>query len=382
MSAPRQSSAVNPIPFARPELRDTSALAGRIQAILDTGLLTNGPQVETLEREFAAYVGTRHCVALSSATSGLVLAARCMGLDGEVILPSFTFVATGLPLAWCGLRPVFVDVDPQTYNVDPALVEAAITPRTSAIIAVHVYGNPADEAALAAIAERHNLRLMFDAAHGIGARYRGRQVGATGDAQVFSLSPTKLATSGEGGLVATDDAELAENLRLARNYGQPGDYLCRFAGLNARLSEVHAVIALHTLSYVEEGAVHRNRLGARYQEGLEGIPGLSFPRVNPLDRHSYKDFTVRVEEAEFGLSRDALRQALEARGIATRPYFDPPLHRQVAIGLDMSACVHPLPHTERLAAEVLSPPMFSEMTPEQVDTVVAAIRSTRDGVGP
>jgi dTDP-4-amino-4,6-dideoxygalactose transaminase len=361
------------IPFARPELRDTALLARKLQAVLDTGMITNGTEVEALEEEFAEHVGAEHCVAVSSATSGLILAAKCMGLTGEVILPSFTFVATGLALVWNSLQAAFVDVDPHTCNIDCDLIGAAVTPRTSAIVAVHVYGNPADERALERVAARHDLRLLFDAAHGVGARYRGRPVGTAGDAQVFSLSPTKLATGGEGGLVTTNDGSLADDLRLARNYGQPSDYHCRLGGLNARLSELHAVVARHTLAYADEGATRRNQLAARYEAGLAGVPGLSFPLVHPLDRHSYKDFTLLVDAEQFGMSRDRLREALAGQGVAARAYFDPPLHRQDAIGLRMGPAA--LPNTERLAAQVLSPPMYSEMTFEDVDRVCETIRA-------
>jgi dTDP-4-amino-4,6-dideoxygalactose transaminase len=368
------------LPFARPDLGDSHAAAAKLEAVLKTGMITNDREVRALEEEFAAAIAVKHCVAVSSATSGLILAAKCMGLTGEVILPSFSFVATGLPLVWNNLRPVFVDIDPQTFNVDPQLVERAITPKTSAIIGVHVYGNPADEDALADIAARHGLRLLFDAAHGIGSLYRGRPVGRAGDAQVFSLSPTKLATGAEGGLIATQDSDLADDLRLARNYGQAGDYICRFAGLNARLSELHATLARHTLAHVEENVARRNDLAERYRAGLAQIPGLSFPVVDARDRHSYKDFTVRVDAEQFGMERNTLRRALELEGIATKAYFDPPIHKQASLGLDMSSHRHPLPHTERAAAEVISLPLYPALGVVNAEEVVRVIRTIHAAV--
>ncbi len=363
------------LPFASPDLRDAPAIAAKLQATLLSGMITNDREVRALEDDFAAAIGVEHCIAVSSATSGLVLAAKCMGLAGEVVLPSFTFVATGLPLFWNNLRPVFVDIDPLTFNVDPGLVESAITPATSAVVAVHIYGNPADEDALAAIADRRGLRLIFDAAHGIGSLYRGRPAGQAGDCQVFSLSPTKLATGAEGGLVVTNDDGLAQDLRLARNYGQAGDYVCRFAGLNARLSELHAALARHTLAYAEQNVGRRNLLAARYEAGLRDIPGLTFPVVDPRDRHSYKDFTVRVDAQAFGMDRSELQRALGLEGIATRVYFDPPLHQQRSLGLDVSPQDYSLPHTECAAREVLSLPMYSQLEPDTVDVVVDAIES-------
>ena len=370
------------LPFARPDLRDTDATAAKLAAVLQTGMITNDRQVAALEEEFAAAVGVKHCVAVSSATSGLILVAKCVGLTGEVILPSFSFVATGLPLVWNNLRPVFVDIDPQTFNVAPELVEQAISPETSGIIGVHVYGNPADEDTLAEIARRHGLKLLFDAAHGIGSLYRGRPVGRAGDAQVFSLSPTKLATGGEGGLIATNDDGLADDLRLARNYGQAGDYVCRFGGLNARLSELHAALTRHTLAYVEDNVTRRNELAERYKAGLAQIPGLSFPVVDPRDRHSYKDFTIRIDAEQFGMERNTLRRALDLEGIATKAYFDPPIHEQASLGLDMSSHRHPLPHTERAAAEVISLPLYPALGLVNAEAVVQVIHAIHAAVRP
>ncbi len=249
-------------------------------------------------------------MAVSSCTLGLLLTYHGLGLKGEVIVPSFTFMATVHPLLWVGTEPVFVDIDPYTWNIDPAKVEAAITERTTAIVAVHNFGNPAPVAELEAIARRHGLRLIFDAAHGFGALYRGRPVGGFGDAEVFSLSPTKLLVAGEGGIVATNNDDLAEHIRVGREYGNPGDYNSDFPGLNVRLPEFNALLGLHSLGMLEENAKRRNRVAAIFRERLSQIPGLTFQRIHPQDRSSYKDFSILVDEAKFGLTRDELALAL------------------------------------------------------------------------
>ena len=361
-------------PFERPTLPPYASIAAELEAILDSGMLTKGHYLDEFEARLAQHLGVRHAVGVSSCTIGLLLVYKALGLAGEVTVPSFTFMATVHPLLWTGLRPVFVDVDPYTWNVDPARVEAAITPRTSAIVAVHVFGNPASATELEDTARRHGLQLIFDAAHAFGTWYRGQPVGAHGVAHVFSTSPTKPLVTGEGGVVATNDDGLAGLLRVGREYGNQGDYDSVFPGLNARMQEYSAVLGLKTLDTLEANVQARNALAQAYQRGLADVPGLTFQRVLPGDRCSYKDLTVMVDGAAFGLSRDRLAQALLAEGVDTRRYYDPPVHRHTLYQPYWQQQGGFLPVTDRLSAQTLSLPMYAHLPVESVDAVCEAVR--------
>ena len=229
-NAPVFSSKLN---IVRPRLPAFEEMIDEIAEIFSSGMVTKGRHVAAFEQAIAEHLGVKNAVAVSSCTLGLMLTYKGLGLTGDVVLPSFTFMATASSLVWAGLRPVFADVKFDTTNLDPAAAEAAITPRTTAIVAVHNFGNPAEIDELKAIADRHGLKLIFDAAHGFGAQYRGEPVGKQGDAQVYSLSPTKLLIAGEGGIVATNNDTLADRIRMGREYGNDGNYDSAFAGVNA-----------------------------------------------------------------------------------------------------------------------------------------------------
>ncbi|HEX2980273.1 MAG TPA: DegT/DnrJ/EryC1/StrS family aminotransferase, partial [Anaerolineaceae bacterium] len=269
------------IQIVRPVLPSMSEMQADMDRILSSGMVTKGPYLKAFEDAIAQHLGVKHAIGVSSCTTGLMLTYRGLGLTGDVVVPSFTFMATVSALVWCGLRPIYADVNPETTNLDPAAAEAAITPRTSAIVAVHNFGNPAEIDALEAVARRHGLKLIFDAAHGFGALYQGKPVGGQGDAQVFSLSPTKLLITGEGGIVATNDDALAERIRIGREYGNDGHYDTLFAGLNARMPEANALIGLRSLERLEDAASTRNNTVAMYQELLGSLPGVAFQKVAP-----------------------------------------------------------------------------------------------------
>lgn len=364
----------SPIPFMRPTLPAFSDVSGEIGEIFQTGMVTKGKYLATFERAVAVYLGCEHAVGVSSCTTGLTLTYKAADLTGEVIVPSFTFMATVHPLVWCGLTPVFADADPDTWNLDPAAAEAAITPATSAIVATHVFGNPADAERLAAVARRAGVKLLFDAAHGFGALYRGKPVGSHGVAEVFSSSPTKLLVTGEGGIVATNDAEIARRVEVGREYGNPGNYDTEFPGLNARMQEFSAILGLHSLRMLETNAERRNHLVQLYRQGLRDVAGIYFQKVDPRDRCSYKDLTIRVVESEFGLSRDMLVQALRAEGVDTRNYYDPPVHLHTAYRHVGERYRGRLPVTERLAKECVSLPIYSHMQADTVQRICEAIR--------
>jgi dTDP-4-amino-4,6-dideoxygalactose transaminase len=336
-------------------------------------MLTNGKAVARLEAAVSEGLGVSHCVAVSSCTSGLILVLKALGVRGEVILPSFTFFATGHAVLWNGLEPVFADCDPQRWTIDVADVEARITERTGAILAVHLYGNPCRINALQEIASKRRLKLIFDAAHAFGSSYCGSPVGGFGDAEVFSLSPTKLLVAGEGGLVCTSDSTLARLLRSARNYGDAGSYDPELLGLNARMAEFNAAMALAGLGLVDGKVKRHNEIAEQYTGVLAGTPGIRFQKVNKEDCSAYKDFSVLISGNEFGMSRDETARALLRDGIETRKYFYPPLHRQKVFATNGPGGQAPLPNTDRISEQVLSLPIYESLPSEAVQRIALAI---------
>jgi dTDP-4-amino-4,6-dideoxygalactose transaminase len=359
------------LPLVRPSLPPESVLDD-IRRILSGHVLTNGPYVRELEERAAEYLGVRSCVAVSSGTSGLMLVLRVSELAGEVIVPSFTFAATAHAVAWNGLRPVFADVDAETLLLTASDVRRVMTSNTSAIMATHTYGTPCETEGLAEVARSHGLRLFFDAAHAFGSQHNGKRVGGFGDAEVFSLSPTKVVVASEGGIIATNDEGLAESCRIARDYGNPGDYDCIFVGLNARMSEVHAAIALGSLVDLNERIGRRNALAGLYREALEVFPGISFPKVPEGDRSTYKDFTILVDPDGFGLDAAGLQRALAAEGIDSRRYYSPPVHAMKAYRF-IAEGDGDYPVTDSAASRVISLPMWTAMTDRHVARVADAV---------
>ncbi len=360
------------IHIVKPVLPDMRQLSDGINGILESGMVTKGQHLVAFENAVAEHLRVKHAVAVSSCTTGLMLTYQGLGLTGDVVVPSFTFMATVSALVWNGLRPIYADVDVETTNLNPESAEAAITPETTAIVAVHNFGNPAEIDALQAVADRHNLKLIFDAAHGFGALYQGMPVGPQGDAQIYSLSPTKLLISGEGGIVATNNDDLAESIRLGREYGNSGNYDSTFAGMNARMPELNALMGLHSLGMLETAAQRRNNSIDIYHEQLGQIPGVAFQEVRPGNRNSYKDFSITIDPEKFGLNRDELALALAAENIDTRKYYEPPVHRQTAYNHFPAA--NGLPNTELLSERSLSLPVWSHMDDEIVIRICKAVR--------
>ncbi len=366
---------MNDLPIMRPWLPEFDEMASMFRDIVSSGLITNGKYVEMFERRVANYLGVKHCIAVSSGTLGLVLAVRSLNLHGEVILPSFTFSATAHAVVWNGLTPVLVDNEPDTFNVNPDRVEEAITPNTSAMIAVHMFGNPANVDRLAQVARQHNLRLIYDAAHALGSRYRGRTLGGYGDAEIYSLSPTKIVTTGEGGIIATNADALAERCRLARNQGVTPDYDCLVFGVNARMSEFHAIVGYKSMELVDAAVEKKIALVDYYRPMLEELPGVRLQKLSDdTVRSTYKDFNIVVDAEKFGMNRDRLADELATRGIATKKYYSPPIHLQ-AVYRDLGKkFADKLPMTEFVSANTLTLPLFPQMTHAEVDRVCNAIR--------
>lgn len=363
-----------PFPFMRPTLPELGQVIAEYQSAYRNGVLTNADLVARLESAVAERVRVKHCVAVSSCTSGLMLVLRALGLQGEVILPSFTFFATGHAVLWNGLKPVFANSDTDSWNISPADIEKKISDGTSAILAVHLYGNPCDVTALGAIARRHSLKLVFDAAHAFGSEYRGIPIGSFGDAEVFSLSPTKLVVAGEGGLVTTNDAKLAAAIRAMRNYGDVGAYNPQWLGVNARMTEFNAALALSGLPLVEAKVRRRNRIAKMYTETLSSLPGIRFQKVHQADTHPYKDYSIHVSPQILGLNREHLAEALRAENVQTKKYFHPPLHQQFLYSRFHDRGANDLTPTESIADGILSLPIYESLSDETVCKVAELIQ--------
>ena len=344
-------------------------LAESFDRVLASGRLILGAELEAFEQEFAAYCGVRHCVGVGNGLDALAIALRARGVrpGDEVIVPGHTFIASWLAVSQIGAVPVGADVDPASCNLDPASVAAAISRRTVAIMPVHLYGNPAAMDELNALAARHGLFVLEDAAQAHGARYRSRRAGSLGHAAGFSFYPTKnLGALGDGGAIVTDDAGLADRARRYRNYGSSDKYVHDVAGANSRLDELQAAFLRLRLHRLDDDNARRRAIAACYRDRLTEIEGLQLPRVGNEAEHVYHLYVVRTPY------RDALAAALQARGIGTMVHYPCPPHRQPPFA-DV-ALRTPLPVTEALAGEVLSLPMWPGLTEIQLDRIAAAIR--------
>ncbi len=360
----------------RPNIGDRGRLFERFEDLLDRRWLTNdGPFVQEFEQRLAQMLGVRHVVAMCNATVALEIAIRALGMTGEVIVPSFTFVATAHALQWQQITPVFCDVDPATHNIDPARVEALITARTTGIIGVHVWGRPADVAALGEIAARRGLRLLYDAAHAFACTVGRRMIGGFGDAEVFSFHATKFLNSGEGGAVATNDDDLAERMRLMRNFGFAGYDQVVYVGTNGKMGELPAAMGLTSLDAIDDFVAVNRVNHAAYAAALAGIPGITLVPYDDAERTNYQYVVLEVEEAETGLTRDELQRVLWAENVMARRYFFPGCHRMEpyrSIFPDAGAL---LPETERLVTRVLTLPTGTAVDEEIIGGVSGILRA-------
>ena len=356
----------------RPTLFDPAEMMVELREIFSSGNVTVSKCVKLFEQECARYLGVKEAVAVSSATSGLMLAVKALGLTGEVIVPSFTFTATVHSLIWNGLTPVFVDCEEGTYNIDVNEIERKITPKTSAIMPVYIFGNPPRMRELAEIEKKHGLKLVFDSAQAFGAEYEGVRAGGFGDCEVFSLSPTKVLTAIEGGLVTTNNIKLAEYLRKARDYGKRGEDI-ECVGLSARMSELHGLVGLKNLSNVEKCLKTRRDLIALYRGLLKDINGIGFQDVFTGNKSSGNYMVIFIDEQRFGMSRDKLYEALEAENIETKKYFYPAVHMQKAYRAFREEYEGKLPVTEKASETGLALPLYGHMEPVSVEKVCRAI---------
>ena len=360
----------------RPNIGNRERLQKRINQLLDNKWLTNGgPFEQEFEERIAVLVGAKHCISICSGTVALEIAIRASGLKGEVIVPSFTFIATAHALKWQEITPVFCDIDAQTHTLDPAKVEQMITAQTSGIIGVHLWGRSCDVRALTDIANRYGLKLLFDAAHAFGSSYEGRLIGNFGDAEVFSFHATKFFNTFEGGAIVTNDDSLAATARLMRNFGFTGYDEVISLGTNGKMSEISAVMGLTGLESLEEFIAVNHRNYKCYQEELANLPGVRLFPHNESERGNYQYIILEIDQPLTQISRDRLMQVLWAENILARRYFYPGCHRMEPYRSCYSHAAQSLPETEKVAERVLCLPTGMSVTPVDIAIISRIIRT-------
>jgi perosamine synthetase len=356
------------IPIAKPLLGDEELQA--VKRVLESGILAHGPEVEAFEKEFAEYIGVDYAVAVANGTAALDIALKAIGIreGDEVITTPFTFIATANAILFQGAKPVFADIDPKTYNIDPEDVLEKITSRTKAIIAVHLYGQPADMKALMEIAEDHKLFLVEDAAQAHGAEFMGRKVGGIGHVGTFSFYPTKNMTTGEGGMITTNDPMIAEKAKLLRNHGQAEKYLHVELGWNLRMTSIAAAIGRVQLRKLDKFNEIRRRNAEYLTREINKIPGLKPPYVDPRVKHVYHQYVIWIDD-EYPLNRDELKKYLGEKGIGTaihypRPIFQQPLYAR--LGYRQDIC----PNSIKASKHVLSIPVHPALSMEDLEYII------------
>lgn len=358
-----ESDSLSTLHVGRPSVGDTCAFLQKAEKILASGRLSNdGPFVQQFEQRICGFLGVRNAVAVCNGTLGLQVAAKALGLTGEVIMPSFTFVATAHALEWIGLEPVFVDIDPETHNIDPERIDKAIKDRTSAIVGVHLWGTPCHTAAIEAIAKKRGLQVIYDASHAFGSSLAGRKIGGFGACEVFSLHATKFVHTFEGGVITTNNDELAARMRLMRNFGFQGYDRVVSCGINAKMAEIPAAMGLCSLAKMQAAADRNRRNYLLYAEHLRGLPGIALLAYNDTTQGNYQYVVVEVDRNSCPYTRDELVDVLHAQHIIARKYFWPGCHRMEPYLSAHPSAVHSLNCTEDVAEKVLILP-----TGEQVD---------------
>jgi dTDP-4-amino-4,6-dideoxy-D-glucose transaminase len=369
-----QSLFNSPIYVGRPNQVNSKKLLRRITSALDRNWLTNdGPMVRRLEITLAQFLGVNYCVAVSSATMGLQLVAKALGLKGDVLLPSFTFIGTANALAWVGLRPVLCDVDPATHNISVAEVRRRLTGSTSAILGVHLWGRPCDVQELEEVAQMAGVPVFFDAAHAIGCSYRGQPIARWGKAAVFSLHATKCVNSLEGGVIATNDPALANKLRPLRNFGFVDEDLVNTLGINAKMNEFSAAMGLTSLESFPTVQSHNRKIHEAYQQTFAGLDKARVLGCNDDEawNYHYAILELRDHDAQW---RDTLKQALTAENVFARRYFSPGIHRSIPYSQSPSHSAEALPVTERLADSLLALPTGTQLTMADAARIADLIR--------
>ena len=364
-----------PIHVGLPNIGRKESFLRRVEDLLERRWLTNnGPYVREFEQRIAELLGVRHCIAMCNATVALEIAIRAMEMSGEVIVPSFTFIATAHALQWQEITPVFADIDPKTHNLDPAQVERMITPRTRGIIGVHVWWRPCDADTLQDLARNYGLKLLFDAAHAFGCSHRGKMVGNFGDAEVLSFHATKFLNTFEGGAVVTNSAELDAKIRLMKNFGFAGYDNVIYLGTNGKMTEIAAAMGLTGLESFTEFVAANRRNYELYRSQLDGISGLRLIAYEPHERYNYQYVVAEVDGDITGINRDRLVDVLHAENVLARRYFYPGCHGMQPYRAYFPHARLMLPHTERVASQVLVLPTGTGVSCEQISMICQLLR--------
>ena len=366
----------DPLHVGRPNIGNQERLLDRIREVLESRWFTNnGPRVQEFERAAANYLKVKHFIAMCNGTVALEIAIRAAGFRGEVIVPSFTFVATAHSLQWQEITPVFCDVDRQTHNIDPASVESLITPRTTGIIGVHLWGRPCDVGALSEIARRRGLSLLFDAAHAFGCSSNGTMIGNFGDAEVFSFHATKFINTFEGGAVATNNDELATRVRLMKNFGFAGYDNVIYPGTNGKMTEMSAVMGLTSLESIDEFVEANRRNHRQYSSELAGVPGVKVAEYDGAEKSNYQYVILEVDAPAAGLSRNQILPVLQAENVLARRYFFPGCHRMEPYRSYFPNAHLVLPNTTALTERVLALPTGTTVGPDDIALVCDILRT-------
>ena len=375
--ASNQISMIYPFHVGRPNIGDRQRFLERVNEMFDRRWLSNdGPFLKEFEQRIAALIGVKHAIAVCNATVGIELASRALDLKGEVIMPSYTFVATAHALQWQEITPVFVDMDPATHNIDPAKIAGVITPRTTGIVGVHVWGRVCDTITIEAIAAKHGLKVMYDASHGFGCSKGERMIGTFGECEVFSFHATKFINCFEGGVVTTNNDELAKKISLMRNFGFAGYDRVQYIGINGKMNEVCAAMGLTNLEAMNDivAVNHRNYLA--YCKELESVQGISVIEYDSAERNNYQYVVVEVDPDVCSRNRDEIVDALHAKNIMARKYFWPGCHKMEPYrSLQPNASLL-LPETERIAARIIVLPTGQTVDEEAVVRVCEIIRNS------
>ena len=358
-----------------PNIGNQQILIERIKDILNKNWLTNnGPFVQEFERKVAEKLDVKHCVAMCNGTVALEIATRALGLQGEVIIPSFTFISTAHCLQWQEITPVFCDIDPETHNIDPARIEQLITPRTTGIIGVHLWGRPCDVEAMDDIARKHNLRFLFDASHAFSNSCRGKMIGGFGDVETFSFHATKLINTFEGGAVVTNNDKLAEKMRLMKNFGFAGLDNVIYIGTNGKMSEVSAAMGVTSLESIDELIAINKRNYHEYRRNMAHHSALKLINYDENEKNNYHYVVLEVDENKTGISRDHLVNIFRAENILARRYFYPGCHRMEPYRSYFPHAGLLLPVTERLSKRILCLPTGRNIDKEDIETTCDIFR--------
>lgn len=361
------------IPLVVPSLPKLEDIECDLRDILSSGKLTNfGKYSRNLENELSKYTNTEYAISVSNATTGLMIALSILPKNSEVIVPSFTFLPTVQAIMWNNLKPKFVDIDPFTLNICTSEIESLIGEDTSAILAVNSFGNPADISMLEKISKKWNLKLFYDSAHALGAKYQGMPLGNNGTAEIFSLSATKLLPCGEGGMITTNDKLFYEELLNRRNYGFKYDsYDCVNIGANAKITEFSAILGIYGIKTLEERVSRRNEIATHYIERFNDVPGLEWQCVHKKNRSTYKDFVIKVNKDICNKDKFTFMNQLKEAGIESASYFSPCIHqmsyyRKVRKGI--------LKNSENVEEVIISLPIYSSLTDENVKYISSTVR--------